>query len=80
MSTTRDSASSRIGCCAANRESFESPMGVDTNVITGGATKTELTSTSALSTFHGFHFPFFPSGSRGVRSSAMSSFICWMAI
>ncbi len=55
-------------------------MGVDTDVIIGGATKTELTSTSALSAFHGFHFPFFPSGSRGVRSSAVSSFICWMAI
>jgi hypothetical protein len=39
-----------------------------------------LPSTSALSAFHGFHFPFVPSGSRGVRSSAVSSFICWMAI
>ena len=55
-------------------------MGVHTDVIIVGATKTELTSTSALSAIHGFHFPFFPSGSRGVRSSAMSSFICWMAI
>jgi len=33
-----------------------------------------------LSVFHGFHFPFFPSGNRGVRSSAVSSFICSMAV
>ena len=36
-----------------------------------------LPSNSALSVFHGRHFPFFPSGSRGVRSSAVRSFIWW---
>jgi hypothetical protein len=39
-----------------------------------------LPSTSELSVFHGFHFPFFLSGNSGRRLSVVSSFICWMAI
>ena len=39
-----------------------------------------LPSTRPGAVFHGFHFPFFPSGSRGVRSSAVCGFICSMAV